>query len=194
MRFDDRVTGKLEGFASRARIVHIDIDPAEIHKNKEAHIPMCADVKASLRIINKALTENPVGQARFVDWQEELQRQKDAFPLDVQQRDDVIMPQWAIQASASSVFDPYDEEHPQIMSISVLKTFQSLGICTFEVMYCCICRFCMKRQKERLLLQQAWANIRCGQHSIISCQNQGDGLHQVRSRTLRTCVFVLLLV
>jgi acetolactate synthase-1/2/3 large subunit len=42
VRFDDRVTGKLEAFATRSRIVHIDIDPAEINKNKEAHIPVCA--------------------------------------------------------------------------------------------------------------------------------------------------------
>lgn len=38
VRFDDRVTGKLESFASRAKIVHIDIDPAEINKNKQALI------------------------------------------------------------------------------------------------------------------------------------------------------------
>lgn len=42
VRFDDRVTGKLEAFAQHARIVHIDIDPAEIDKNKTAHIPICA--------------------------------------------------------------------------------------------------------------------------------------------------------
>jgi TPP-dependent trihydroxycyclohexane-1,2-dione (THcHDO) dehydratase len=42
VRFDDRVTGKLEAFATNSRIVHIDIDPAEIHKNKHAHIPICA--------------------------------------------------------------------------------------------------------------------------------------------------------
>lgn len=42
VRFDDRVTGKLEAFATHARIVHVDIDPAEIHKNKHAHIPICA--------------------------------------------------------------------------------------------------------------------------------------------------------
>jgi hypothetical protein len=44
VRFDDRVTGKLEAFATHARIVHIDVDPAEIHKNKHAHIPICAGV------------------------------------------------------------------------------------------------------------------------------------------------------
>lgn len=50
VRFDDRVTGKLEAFATRARIVHIDIDPAEISKNKEAHIPVTADSKSALRV------------------------------------------------------------------------------------------------------------------------------------------------
>lgn len=50
VRFDDRVTGKLESFATRARIVHIDIDPAEISKNKEAHIPITSDSKPALRV------------------------------------------------------------------------------------------------------------------------------------------------
>ena len=44
VRFDDRVTGKLEEFARHGKIVHVDIDPSEIHKNKEAHIPIVADV------------------------------------------------------------------------------------------------------------------------------------------------------
>lgn len=47
VRFDDRVTGKLEAFATHARIVHIDVDPAEIHKNKHAHIPICAGVSTT---------------------------------------------------------------------------------------------------------------------------------------------------
>ena len=50
VRFDDRVTGKLEAFAARARIVHIDIDPAEINKNKASHITVCADAKPSLQV------------------------------------------------------------------------------------------------------------------------------------------------
>lgn len=50
VRFDDRVTGKLEAFAARARIVHIDIDPAEINKNKTSHITVCADAKPSLQV------------------------------------------------------------------------------------------------------------------------------------------------
>ena len=49
VRFDDRVTGKLETFATRARIVHIDIDPAEISKNKEAHVMVCSDTKPAIQ-------------------------------------------------------------------------------------------------------------------------------------------------
>ena len=49
VRFDDRVTGKLETFAAKAKIVHIDIDPAEISKNKEAHVMVCSDIRPALR-------------------------------------------------------------------------------------------------------------------------------------------------
>ena len=49
VRFDDRVTGKLETFASKARVVHIDIDPAEICKNKEAHVMVCSDTRPALK-------------------------------------------------------------------------------------------------------------------------------------------------
>ncbi|KAL3364361.1 hypothetical protein AABB24_013226 [Solanum stoloniferum] len=49
VRFDDRVTGKLEAFASRAKIVHIDIDSAEIGKNKQPHVSICADIKLALQ-------------------------------------------------------------------------------------------------------------------------------------------------
>lgn len=45
VRFDDRVMGKIKAFASRAKIVHIDINSAEIGKNKQAHVSVCADVK-----------------------------------------------------------------------------------------------------------------------------------------------------
>lgn len=49
VRFDDRVTGKLETFAAKAKIVHIDIDPAEISKNKEAHVMVCSDIRPALK-------------------------------------------------------------------------------------------------------------------------------------------------
>jgi len=53
VRFDDRVTGKIAAFAKHAKIVHIDIDPSEINKNKPAHIPVVSDVKYAIEELNK---------------------------------------------------------------------------------------------------------------------------------------------
>src|ERR1051325_9293881 len=65
VRFDDRVTGKLEAFAKHAKIIHVDIDPSEINKNKEAHIPICSDVKYALTEINR-IVEPPADISGWV--------------------------------------------------------------------------------------------------------------------------------
>jgi len=74
VRFDDRVTGKLEAFAKHAKIIHIDIDPSEINKNKPAHIPICSDVKCALDEINKVV-EPPADISGWVkqclDWKKQ---------------------------------------------------------------------------------------------------------------------------
>ena len=56
VRFDDRVTGKLEEFAKHGKIVHVDIDPSEIHKNKIAHIPIAADVRKVFEALTREIT------------------------------------------------------------------------------------------------------------------------------------------
>ena len=61
MRFDDRVTGRLDAYARQAKVVHLEIDPAEIHKNVHADYPVLADCKASL----EALT--PLVQPKKLD-------------------------------------------------------------------------------------------------------------------------------
>ncbi|EFJ51706.1 hypothetical protein VOLCADRAFT_73117 [Volvox carteri f. nagariensis] len=96
VRFDDRVTGRLDAFASRARIVHVDIDAAEISKNKTAHVPVCGDVKQALRHLNRMLEAEPLSD-RFVAWRAELAAKRAEFPLRYPQRDDAIVPQYAIQ-------------------------------------------------------------------------------------------------
>ncbi|MBM4002355.1 MAG: biosynthetic-type acetolactate synthase large subunit [Planctomycetes bacterium] len=53
VRFDDRVTGKVSAFARHAKIIHVDIDPSEINKNKPAHIPVVSDVKYALEELLK---------------------------------------------------------------------------------------------------------------------------------------------
>ncbi|KAK9113443.1 hypothetical protein Syun_020240 [Stephania yunnanensis] len=98
VRFDDRVTGKIEAFASRAKIVHIDIDPAEIGKNKQPHVSLCADVKAALQGMNRLLKErNPKLKFDFSAWRGELKEQKGKFPLSYKDFGEAILPQHAIQ-------------------------------------------------------------------------------------------------
>lgn len=98
VRFDDRVTGKLEAFASRAKIVHIDIDSAEIGKNKLPHVSICADIKVALKRLNQMLESREVrGKLDFQTWREELSEQKSKFPLTYKTFEEGISPQYAIQ-------------------------------------------------------------------------------------------------
>ncbi|KAJ4728784.1 Acetolactate synthase [Melia azedarach] len=98
VRFDDRVTGKLEAFASRAKIVHIDIDSAEIGKNKQPHVSVCADVKLALKGMNSLLeSKGSSTKFDFSAWREELDEQKVKYPLSFKTFDEAIPPQYAIQ-------------------------------------------------------------------------------------------------
>ena len=63
VRFDDRVTGRLAAFAPHAKVIHVDIDPAEIGKNRAADIPIVGDVKKVLQKINKHLEETAAEEA-----------------------------------------------------------------------------------------------------------------------------------
>ena len=97
VRFDDRVTGKLESFAAHATIVHIDVDPAEIHKNKHAHIPVCADSKPTLQMLNSMIKDQPIDAQQFQSWRGELKEQKKQYPLTFPQVEGAILPQMAIR-------------------------------------------------------------------------------------------------
>ncbi len=66
VRFDDRVTGKLEEFCKHGKIIHVDIDASELNKNKQAHIPICSDVKYVLEKLNK-IVKPPEDIAAWVD-------------------------------------------------------------------------------------------------------------------------------
>jgi acetolactate synthase-1/2/3 large subunit len=75
------VTGKLDSFATRSRIVHIDIDTAEIHKNKTAHVAICADVFLALQQLNVLLRKCPELPAQFDAWRKEVRPTLAVFPL-----------------------------------------------------------------------------------------------------------------
>lgn len=97
VRFDDRVTGKLETFASKARIVHVDIDTAEIHKNKHAHIPLCADLKLAIQLLLNLLEKKGLNKDYYRDWRSDIEKRKSEFPMRFFERKDIIIPQVAIQ-------------------------------------------------------------------------------------------------
>jgi len=95
VRFDDRVTGKLEEFAKHGKIVHVDIDPSEIHKNKEAHIPIVADVNDVLTAINAAITDDDIPE--IDDWRAKIAKWKAQYPLSFKDSGDAILAQYAIE-------------------------------------------------------------------------------------------------
>jgi len=92
VRFDDRVTGNLERFAPDAKIIHIDIDPSEINKNKTAHIPIVCDVKDALQQLLPLLEYKD----EIDDWRAQCQQWKQENPLTYDQEFDGILQQHAI--------------------------------------------------------------------------------------------------
>jgi acetolactate synthase-1/2/3 large subunit len=97
VRFDDRVTGKVSEFAKHGKIVHIDIDPSEINKNKAAHLPIHGDVGHALRDLLQLLSEEDRRGQRYRDWLHQIEEWREAEPLRYQDREDAIMPQLAIE-------------------------------------------------------------------------------------------------
>jgi acetolactate synthase-1/2/3 large subunit len=97
VRFDDRVTGKVSEFAKHGKIVHIDIDPSEINKNKVAHFPIHGDVKHALRDMLQLLDEQAaIGGTRYAEWIRQIEEWRESEPLRYEDRDDAILPQYAI--------------------------------------------------------------------------------------------------
>jgi len=95
VRFDDRVTGKLSEFAKHGKVVHVDIDPSEIHKNKLADLPVVANIKEVLQGLNAMIADDDVPQIDA--WWETLKGWKKQYPLRVKDSGDFIIPQYAIE-------------------------------------------------------------------------------------------------
>src|SRR5699024_3897176 len=80
--FDDRVTGKTELFAPHAKVVHVDIDPAEIGKIRAAEVPIVGDVREVLVDLDTAYRSTVAGDAPdFAEWWQSLGGLRDQFPL-----------------------------------------------------------------------------------------------------------------
>ncbi len=95
-RFADRVTGRLSAFAPDAKVIHVDIDPAEIGKNRNADIPVVGDAKLVLAAINEQLHKD---QAQPVDaeWVAKIDAIRRESPFYYEKRDDAIQPEYALE-------------------------------------------------------------------------------------------------
>jgi len=98
VRFDDRVTGKVETFAPNAKIIHVDIDPTSISKNIPVTVPVVGDCKIALRELNKLLKTEKVRFTKKArkSWNDQIEKWKSTQPLKYEQRD-VIKPQYVIE-------------------------------------------------------------------------------------------------
>ncbi len=91
VRFDDRVTGNVSTFAPNARIIHIDIDPAEIGKNKKVDVPIVGDVGA---VLSDLLAK--IRKKQYENWMERIRLWKEKHPMKF--RDDgVLRPQYVVR-------------------------------------------------------------------------------------------------
>jgi acetolactate synthase-1/2/3 large subunit len=100
VRFDDRVTGKVSEFAKHGKIVHIDIDPSEINKIKQATIPVVGDIGHSLRELVQMLDQDAnlaPKASQYAAWRQQIDEWRQQEPFKYQDRDDAIVPQHAIR-------------------------------------------------------------------------------------------------
>ena len=106
VRFDDRVTGKVDAFAPKAKIVHFEVDKAEINKNIFADYPVIGDLRWSLPIFKEKLQAAPVDyKKRFEDWQAQVVDMNARNPLCYKTNAQYIMPQQLIDTVSELVDD-----------------------------------------------------------------------------------------
>ena len=89
-RFDDRVTGKLEAFAPNARVIHIDIDPAEIGKNRQVDVPIVGDAATVLDDLITEITRTQAihGKPDLEPWWKQIDAWREHYPTAYAEPDD----------------------------------------------------------------------------------------------------------
>jgi len=92
MRFDDRATGVVSHFAPKARVVHIDIDPAEIGKNVQVDVPIVGDVKNVLEVLNEQIVPR-----EHIDWFNQVDKWRDEHPALSIRDSDQLLPQYVVR-------------------------------------------------------------------------------------------------
>tara|TARA_B100001029_G_C15060657_1_gene458166 strand:+ start:899 stop:2629 length:1731 start_codon:yes stop_codon:yes gene_type:complete len=124
-RFDDRVTGKLDEFAVNAQIIHIDIDPAEVGKNKTPHLSLIGDVKKILgELIKIAKKQNISTSDQTFAWRERIKKWQTVYPLVIPQGETKVSPQEILNnltELAPNAFFTTDVGQHQMWSAQFLK-------------------------------------------------------------------------
>ena len=124
-RFDDRVTGKLDEFACNAQVIHIDIDPAEVGKNRIPHVAIVGDVRVILQDIIKEIKKVDdllVQQTR--SWKERILNWKNQYPLLIPKRIDTLSPQeiiFSLNTVASGAYFTTDVGQHQMWAAQFLN-------------------------------------------------------------------------
>ena len=99
-RFDDRVTGNLDSFAPRAKVVHVDIDAAEISKNRVADVPIVGDLKLTLQALLEQLpaAQETLGRPDLSGWWRYLERLERKYPMGwAEPSDGKLAPQYVLK-------------------------------------------------------------------------------------------------
>ena len=98
VRFDDRVTSKLDAFAPHAKVLHIDIDPASIDKFVKTHLSIASDCKPVLQLLNKWIADKSFAmpEKQTKAWLEQIQKWKEFAPMTYCQSDK-IKPQYVVE-------------------------------------------------------------------------------------------------
>nr|YP_009313168.1 Acetohydroxyacid synthetase large subunit [Dermonema virens]SCW21422.1 Acetohydroxyacid synthetase large subunit [Dermonema virens] len=98
-RFDDRVTGKLDEFACNAQVIHVDIDPAEIGKNRIPQLAIVGDVKAVLQdLMNSIDSQDLFHKTYTYSWKARIKKWRNQYPLLIPRQISRISPQEILQA------------------------------------------------------------------------------------------------
>ena len=176
VRFDDRVTGKLAEFAKHAKIIHIDIDPSELNKNKPAHIPIVSDVKYALsELIRVVEPKTDIG-----DWVQRCQQSKTEQPFGYDEQFDGILQQHAIAELSKLTNDR--------------KTIVSVGVGQHQMW---TAQFFAFNHPRRFLCSSGLGTMGFGLPAAMGAQAahpdalvvdiDGDGSFQMNVQELATC-------
>jgi acetolactate synthase-1/2/3 large subunit len=138
-RFDDRVTGKLDEFACHAQVIHVDIDPAEVGKNRTPQVGIVGDVKEFIQDLLEVLKkEENIDIEQVQSWRNRLNRWRDEYPLLVPKNASNLSPQEVISQISNNATNAYFStdvgQHQmwaaQFVKISQRKWLTSAGLGT----------------------------------------------------------------